>query len=220
MRVVIACALAVLASGCVRFRADLAVAPDQTVSGTIVVAVQTLISTGLPTIDLPAPLREHVRTEVYNQDGYVGSKLTLRRLPFDQFDDLFRRAGSTAQANLPNLPGLTDLPGLPGIPLPGASTSAAPSATPSPGGSEPSPGAGAPAGPTTTNLSLRSEGDKVRATGSFFFPILAFGADAASADVRLAITFPGDVMSANGVDRKSTRLNSSHVSLSRMPSSA
>jgi hypothetical protein len=200
MRVAFACALAVLASGCVRFRADLAVSSDQTVSGAIVVAVQNLFSTGLPTIgDLPSPLRDHVRTEIYNQDGYVGSRLTLHRLPLDQFDDLFRRAGTTAQANLPSLPGLTDLPGLPGIPLPGASGSAAPSPTPSGSGSGGSPSASAPAGPTTTELALRSEGDTVRATGWFFFPILALGADAAAADVRLAITFPGDVTSANGV---------------------
>jgi hypothetical protein len=177
VRVALACGLAVLASGCVRFRADLTVAPDQTASGTIVVAVQTVVSAGLPTLgDLPAPLRDHVRSEVYNQDGYVGSTLTLRRLPFDQFDDLIRRAGATATANLPNLAGLTDLPGLPTVPS--ASS-----------GSDASPGVSPPTGSTSTDLSLRMDGDKVLVSGSFFFPTLGFGA--AAADVRLAMTFGG-----------------------------
>ena len=206
-RVAVVAGLAVLASGCIRFRADLALASDETVSGTIVVAVQSIVSTGLPTFgELPAPLRDHVRTEVYNQDGYVGSTLTLTRLPFDQFDDLIQRAGSIAQTNVANLPGLTDLSGLPGLPsgLPGASgsaapSSAAPSSAPSSGGADASPTTGAPSGSTATELSIRRAGDKVEVSGSFFFPVLSFGTDTTTADVRLAITFPGEVTAANGV---------------------
>ncbi|MEN3357584.1 MAG: hypothetical protein V7637_1566, partial [Mycobacteriales bacterium] len=182
VRVVLAVSLALLASGCLRFRGDLTVRADDTVSGTIIVAVQSIASTGQPVIDkLPAEFTDKVKAEPYNQDGFIGSTLTVTRLPFDQVGDLLAAIGPAAAPSLAGLGGLGDIPGLP-------------TTEPDPSGS--SSGSGVAA---TTDIALRRDGNKVQVTGRFFFPALTFGADpTGSFDARLTLTFPGAVTETNG----------------------
>ena len=198
-RVLVVCLLALLASGCLRFRGDLRVG-DDTVSGTIVVAVQNLAGSTAPSFaSLPAELRDRVAVAAYNEDGYTGSTLTLTRLPFDRFDDLLRAVGASAAPSLAGLAGLTDLTnlGLPGLPTPSAAPAPGPSGKPAPSAS--ASRGGAVGGSTTTDIALRRDGDQVRVSGTFFFPLLTFGADpTGSFDARLAMTFGGDVVSTNG----------------------
>jgi hypothetical protein len=92
-------ALVVLAlTGCVRFQADLSVTPEDTVNGSLIVAVivgeeddsrQTAqdasarIETELLGAVSGAP---GVERTVYDQDGYLGSRFTFRDTPLSAFD--------------------------------------------------------------------------------------------------------------------------------------
>lgn len=92
-------ALVVLAlSGCVRFQADLSVTPNDTVNGSIIVAVvvgdeddsrqvaedaSARIESELLSAVSGAP---GVERTVYDQDGYLGSKFTFRDTPLSAFD--------------------------------------------------------------------------------------------------------------------------------------
>ena len=81
-------------------------------------------------------------------------------------------------------------------------------------------------GQTLTLSAAQADGKSINGTGSVTVTGLGAGGSPVnltgviSAGNLLAQTAPGAVISASTLDRKSTRLNSSHVSESRMPSSA
>jgi hypothetical protein len=87
--------LAALAlSGCARVQAALAVQPDDTVTGQIVVATpQTGPDDKGPAITLPPDLASDVDVSEYEQDGYVGSVLRFEGLSFAQTAELTQSAG-------------------------------------------------------------------------------------------------------------------------------
>ena len=87
-----------LLSGCARVRAALAVQPDDTVTGEIVVATPSTSPTDKgPTITLPPALADRVDVSAYQQDNYSGSVLRFSRLPFDQVGALTAAAGPTGK---------------------------------------------------------------------------------------------------------------------------
>jgi hypothetical protein len=162
--------VALLASGCLRFRGDLSVSADERVSGTLVIALKTTdqpTEDDLGSGDLPADLQDKVSIEPYDQDGYQGSTVTLKGLTFAELDRLFQDGPDQAAVS--------------GQPSPGATTS---------------PSQGVP----TTSLSMRRDGDRVVMIGQFFFPTFSLaGIDPADEfEARMRITFPGDVTYTNG----------------------
>jgi len=91
-------ALVVLAlSGCVRFQADLSVTPNDTVNGSIVVAVvvgeeaDSRETAELQASEIESALLGEVsgapgvERTVYDQDGYLGSRFTFRDTPLSAF---------------------------------------------------------------------------------------------------------------------------------------
>jgi hypothetical protein len=179
VRVVVLVALALLASGCVRFRGDLTVSADDLVSGTLVVALK--IPDGAPagaaadepsSDDIPADLRDKVSVAPYAEDGYEGSTLTLKGLTFAELDRVFRDGADSAAASSPS------------------SSPGSASATPGPAAS--------------ISVSLRRDGHRLEMIGRFFVPTLSLlgGPNEATADAdfeaKMRITFPGDVISTNG----------------------
>jgi len=84
---IVAMLLGTLLGGCARVRAALAVAPDDTVTGEVVVATPTnpkAPNDKGPTVTLPADLASAVKVDAYRQDGYTGSVLRFSHLTFDQ----------------------------------------------------------------------------------------------------------------------------------------
>ncbi|MGH3877853.1 MAG: LppM family (lipo)protein [Actinophytocola sp.] len=76
--------LVVTLSGCVRIHAALAVSSDDLISGEIVVAaLPASKDDNGPSLTVPPELAEKVRTEPYTADGYVGQKVTLTGLRFN-----------------------------------------------------------------------------------------------------------------------------------------
>ena len=118
--------LAVLAmfslSGCVRIQAALAVSQDDLVSGNVVIAaLPSRAGDEGPQLKIVPELADKVRTERYNQDGYVGQRLTFTDLRFadvavlvesiteqKQYRLSFRRSG-----DLVSMAGSIDLTQLP-----------------------------------------------------------------------------------------------------------
>jgi hypothetical protein len=86
-------------SGCARVRTALAVQPDDTVAGEIVLATpeQSPEDRG-PTITIPAELISDVDVTEYRQDGYVGSLLRFEGLSFSQVSSLNQVAGEAGGA--------------------------------------------------------------------------------------------------------------------------
>jgi hypothetical protein len=170
-RAALAVLLVLLASGFVRFRGDLEVGRDDTVSGTLVVAVQDPSGSLQPPDPPPLadPLGRRVTVAGYHGDGYVGSEYTLRRLPFDDFDDLVRQAAAFTLPGLPGVPGLS----------PGSAGGEDAASTP------------------TIQMSLRREGGEIRLSGAFYLP-LPEGVTTDGDDARLSVTFPGEVVSSTG----------------------
>ena len=95
-----AAALLVLAlSGCVRFQADLTVTPDDTVNGSLIIAV--VVGDESDSRDTAADAAERIETEllagvrgapgvertVYDQDGYLGSRFSFRDTPLEAFSE-------------------------------------------------------------------------------------------------------------------------------------
>jgi hypothetical protein len=77
--------LGFLAGGCARVRAALAVQPDDTVTGELVVATPAKSADDKgPTVTLPADLASAVEVTAYQQDGYTGSVLRFSQLSFEQ----------------------------------------------------------------------------------------------------------------------------------------
>ncbi|MGI5129345.1 LppM family (lipo)protein [Pseudonocardia sp. CA-107938] len=84
-----------LLSGCARVRAALAVQPDDTVTGEIVVATPPTSPTDKgPSITLPPGLADRVTVTAYQQDNYTGSVLRFSRLSFEQVAALTTAAGT------------------------------------------------------------------------------------------------------------------------------
>lgn len=91
--------LGTLLGGCARVRAALAVQPDDTVTGEIVLATPEKgpDDTG-PVVTLPPELGSDVDVVPYRQDGYTGSVLRFADLTFEQVATLNRAAGPTGNA--------------------------------------------------------------------------------------------------------------------------
>ncbi|WP_198943313.1 LppM family (lipo)protein [Actinokineospora bangkokensis] len=118
----LAAVLALALSGCLRVQAALAVSEDDTVSGQLVVASVAGKQGDLgPALTVPPELTGKVRTQVYNQDGYVGQTVAFQDLTFPevtllgesitvgkQYRLTFRRAG-----DLVTMAGSVDLTELP-----------------------------------------------------------------------------------------------------------
>jgi hypothetical protein len=87
--------LAALAlSGCARVQAALAVQPDDTVTGQIVVATpETGPDDPGPAITLPPDLESDVDVSEYRQDGYAGSVVRFEGLTFEQTASLTQAVG-------------------------------------------------------------------------------------------------------------------------------
>ncbi|MFR9802915.1 LppM family (lipo)protein [Pseudonocardia sp. RS010] len=96
----VATAVAVL-GGCARVRAALAIQPDDTVTGEIVIATPEKgpDDTG-PAITLPPELASDVDVSEYRQDGYAGSVLRFSGLTFDQVGQLTGAVQDGDRANL------------------------------------------------------------------------------------------------------------------------
>jgi Protein of unknown function (DUF3153) len=83
--------LGVLLGGCARVRAALAVQPDDTVTGELVVATPAKSADDKgPRVTLPADLAKAVDVTPYQQDGYTGTVLRFSQLTFDQTAALTR----------------------------------------------------------------------------------------------------------------------------------
>ena len=86
-------------SGCARVRTALAVQPDDTVTGEIIIATpeQGPDDTG-PAVEVPPGLQSDVEVSSYRQDGYAGSVLRFSGLTFDQVAELSQAAGPAGSA--------------------------------------------------------------------------------------------------------------------------
>jgi hypothetical protein len=85
-------------SGCARVRAALAVQPDDTVNGEIVVATpETGPDDQGPPITVPDDLSDAVDVTPYRQEGYTGSLLRFSGVTFDELGDLTAAAGSAGE---------------------------------------------------------------------------------------------------------------------------
>jgi hypothetical protein len=86
--------IGLLLGGCARVRTALAVQPDDTVDGEIVLATP---STGPedkgPKLTIPPDLTAAIDVSAYSQDGYVGSVLRFTGLTFPQVSELQQVAG-------------------------------------------------------------------------------------------------------------------------------
>ena len=85
-------------SGCARVRAALAVQPDDTVNGEIVVATPEAGPDDRgPAITVPEDLTDAVTVTPYRQEGYTGSLLRFTGLTFDQLGTLSSAAGPVGE---------------------------------------------------------------------------------------------------------------------------
>lgn len=104
VRALAAVALVLLTGGCLRFRGDLTISGDATVTGTVIAAAK------LPS-DLPVPVTPPetsngsgaVRTQPYTEDGYVGTRVVLTRATFPEVERFFADQGGQL---VPAVPGL------------------------------------------------------------------------------------------------------------------
>ncbi|KAA1035216.1 DUF3153 domain-containing protein [Pseudonocardia sp. EV170527-09] len=95
--------LALLAlTGCARVQVALAVQPDDTVDGTIVVATPAGAPDGRgPQLAVPADLTDEVELSPYDQDGFVGTRAAFENLTFAQVSQLNLLGGNASgRANL------------------------------------------------------------------------------------------------------------------------
>ncbi len=137
--------LALLAlTGCTRVQVALAVQPDDTVDGTVVVATPEGAPDGRgPQLEVPADLAGEVELSPYDQDGFVGTRAAFENLSFAQ----------VAQLNL----------------LGGNASGRA-------------------------NLELRRVGERIAVQGRADLTTMPVD----RADVRLAMSFPGEVVESDG----------------------
>jgi hypothetical protein len=95
-------------SGCARVRAALAVQPDDTVRGEIVIATpETGPDDPGPVITVPESLESSVEVSEYRQEGYAGSVVRFSGLEFDQVGELLGVAGGDTAAEAVQRSGLT-----------------------------------------------------------------------------------------------------------------
>ena len=86
--------LVALLGGCARVRAALAVQPDDTVVGEIVVATpEKSPDDPGPPITPPPDLSDAIDVSEYRQDGYAGSVVRFRGLTFAQVSEVIAAAG-------------------------------------------------------------------------------------------------------------------------------
>ena len=98
----IGAALMVLLSGCMRMNMELTVNPDDTVSGSMVIAFpKALLETAGTTADevlkqqgLGTSTEAGVTTEVYDKDGYVGNKISFANKPLKDLSKATGTGGS------------------------------------------------------------------------------------------------------------------------------
>lgn len=96
--VVLLAVLALLAlTGCTRVQVALAVQPDDTVDGTIVIATPEGAPGGAgPEITVPPALQGRVEVSSYDQDGFVGSSVSFSDLTFPEVSELNALGGTAA----------------------------------------------------------------------------------------------------------------------------
>jgi hypothetical protein len=81
--------VALVLTGCARVQVALGVASDDTVTGEVVVATPSKGANDKgPQLRVPPRLSDEVQVEPYTDGEYVGSRLTFRRLTFEQFNTL------------------------------------------------------------------------------------------------------------------------------------
>ncbi|OSY37308.1 uncharacterized protein DUF3153 [Pseudonocardia autotrophica] len=80
-------------TGCARIQVALAVQPDDTVDGTIVIA--TPDGSG-PEVTVPPALEGRVDLAPYDEDGFVGSKASFEDLTFPEVSELAGLGGTAA----------------------------------------------------------------------------------------------------------------------------
>lgn len=99
--VVLCGVLLVTLSGCVRIHAALAVSSDDLISGELVIAALPVNKEDDgPSLTVPPELAEKVRTEPYTADGYVGQKVTLTGLRFNDLTVLVDSISTLQQYRL------------------------------------------------------------------------------------------------------------------------
>ena len=113
--------------GCARVQAGLAVQPDDTVDGEIVIATPDGAPSGKgPEISVPPELADEVDVSPYSEDGYIGSTVRFSDLTFDQVGKLNMLggvAGSRAELQLRRVGGRIAVEGradLTSVPVDGA----------------------------------------------------------------------------------------------------
>ena len=182
--------------GCLRYQVDLSVSTDQRVSGTVVFAIRTSGSNVVrANTEIPSDLTDRVSVQPYEQDGYLGERLSLDRLTFEQAGRLFDQVGPLIdQANRTRSRTPT-----------GSATPTAPaSPTVAPTGTAPvraTDGTGSPGDSGQRNqstITFTRDGDLLRVGGVTSFPLFASTGNEQNFDVRIALTFPGDIVSTNG----------------------
>lgn len=91
--------VALLGTGCVRVRAGMAISPDDLVSGTVDIATPDGAPGGTgPPLQIPSDLSGDVSVQRYEQDGYIGSRVTFEGLTFDQVTRLLPTISPTTTA--------------------------------------------------------------------------------------------------------------------------
>jgi hypothetical protein len=85
-------------TGCLRVHAAMAVSQDDLISGEMVIAALPRHPEDKgPALTIQPQLADRVSMEPYTADGYVGQKLTLTNLSFDDFSTLVDTASTTEQ---------------------------------------------------------------------------------------------------------------------------
>jgi hypothetical protein len=89
--------IGLLLGGCARVRTALAVQPDDTVDGEIVLATpETGPDDKGPKLTIPPDLEDSIEVSAYHQDNYVGSVLRFTGLSFPEVSELQGVAGGAA----------------------------------------------------------------------------------------------------------------------------
>jgi phosphatidylinositol mannoside-binding LppM-like protein len=88
-------------SGCLRVHAALAVSPDDKVSGELIVATVRLNDQDNgPALTIPPELNDQVKSEKYDQDDYVGQRVTFTNLRFVDLAQLVETISELKQYRL------------------------------------------------------------------------------------------------------------------------
>ncbi|MBV8928658.1 MAG: DUF3153 domain-containing protein [Mycobacteriaceae bacterium] len=94
-------ALAPLAVGCVRVKADITISPEDTVSGQIIAASKPRNNDDAgPQFNGALPFAQKVAISEYKKDGYVGSSAVFSDLSFSEFPQLANMNADAAGVDL------------------------------------------------------------------------------------------------------------------------